>query len=162
MTGVHALTPAVSLLESSGHYRLADAELEPLGRRIELRSFAVLAAAASAEHVAVAEAGGPLRILDLDGTERAAHAVPGGHVVSVAHDRATGTWRAVTRVERQDEVDHRHVRLSDDGEVLDEHPLGDVLDATWLRDGGALVLSSGIGLVVLDGHTKDARLLATP
>lgn len=162
VTGVHALTPTVSLLESSAHYRLADTELEPLGRRIELRSFAVLAAAASAEHVAVAEAGGPLRILDLDGTERAAYAVPGGHVVSVAHDRATGTWRAVTRVERQDEVDHRHVRLSDDGEVLDEHPLGDVLDATWLRDGGALVLSSGIGLVVLDGHTKDARLLATP
>ena len=83
VTRVYALTPDMSLLVSNAHVQLADGELEPTGKRIPLRSFAVLDAAASAEHVAVAEAGGPLRILHFDGTERAVHVVPGGHVLTV-------------------------------------------------------------------------------
>jgi hypothetical protein len=162
VTAVYALTPGMSLLESSTYVRLADAELEPIGERIELRSFAVLGAAASAEHIAVAEAGGPLRILDLDGAERAAHTVPGGHVLTVAHDRATGTWRAVTRVERQDKVNYGHIRLSDDGEVLEHHPLDDVLDAAWLHEGGALVYGNKDGLFALDGAAVTGRRLGAP
>src|SRR3954447_25163452 len=47
VTGVHALTPEIPLVASNASGRPADAEREPMGLRIPLRSFAVLDAAAS-------------------------------------------------------------------------------------------------------------------
>jgi hypothetical protein len=160
VTGVHALTQDMSLLASNTYARLADAELEPMGRRIPLRSFAVLDAAASDRHVALAEAGGPLRILDLDGAERATHTVADGHTLTVTYERASGTWRALTRVDRGDDVDYGLVRLSDDGEVLEQRPFDAVTDATWLRDGAVLVYGNERGVVfLLDAPEDGARRL---
>jgi hypothetical protein len=159
VTGVHALTPEMSLLASNTYVRLADAELEPMGQRIPLRSFAVLDAAAGAHHVAVAEAAGPLRILALDGAERAAHTVADGHVLAVTYERASGTWRALTSVDRGDAVDYGLVRLSDDAEVLEQRPFDAVGDATWLRDGAVLLYGNERGLFVLDDSDAASRLL---
>ena len=118
VTEVHPLTPDLSLLESNGSVRLADADLEPTGKRIALRSFAVLDAAAGGGHVAVAEAAGPLRILDFDGAERAAHTEPGRHTLDVGYERASGTWQALVLPYR-DGGGCELVRLSDDAEVLE-------------------------------------------
>jgi hypothetical protein len=159
VTGVRALTPSMSLLESSTYVRFADADLEPLGKRIELRSFAVLDAAASPEQVAMAEAAGPLRILDLDGTERAAHVVPGGHVLRVTYQHATGTWLAITSVDRGEVVDHGLLRLSDDAEVLEHRPFDFVLDATWLKQGAVLVYCNEDGVSVLESSEATSRRL---
>lgn len=162
VVGVYALTPNLSLLEGRAYVRLADAELEAIGQRIALRSFAVLDAAASAEHVAVAEAGGPLRILDFDGTQRAAHVIPGGHVLTVAHDRASGTWRAITRVDREADVTYELIRLSDDAELLEQRPFEARLDATaWLRDGTVLVYGNESGVFVLENFEATARRLGS-
>src|SRR3954468_19314572 len=161
--GVHPLTPGMSLLESSTYVQLADAELEATGERIALRSFAVLDAAAGGEHVAVAEAAGPLRILDLDGTERAAHVVPGGHVLTVARDRATETWRAITRVDRESDVAHELIRLSDDAEILERRAFDAGSDAmAWLRDGTVLVIGAETGVFVLDDYATTPRRLGSP
>lgn len=163
VTGVHALTPAMSLLESTTYVQLADTNLEAIGKRIALRSFAVLDAATSGEHVAVAEAAGPLRILDLDGTERAAHAVPGGHVLTVARDRATGTWPAVSRVERGTDVAYELIRLSDDAELLERRPFDAGGDAmAWLREGTVLVYGAETGVFVLEDSTTIPRRLDIP
>ncbi|WP_409330594.1 hypothetical protein [Trujillonella humicola] len=148
--GVHALTPSLSLLEGSGYMQLADGNLQSVGDRISLRSFGVLDAAADAEHVAVAEAGGPLRILTLAGVERATHLVPGGRVVAVAYEAGTGTWRAVSRVDREDDVHHELLRLSDDADVLERQKLTDLIDAAWLRDGTALAYATPAGVRVRD------------
>jgi hypothetical protein len=159
VTGVHALTPEMSLLASNTYVRLADADLEPMGQRIALRSFAVLDAAASAHHVAVAEAAGPLRILALDGAERATHTVADGRTLTVTHERASGTWRALTRVDRGDVVDYGLVRLSDDGEVLEQRPFDALTDATWLHDGAVLVYGNERGVFLLDAPEEGARRL---
>jgi hypothetical protein len=163
VTGVYALTPDISLLESEEHVQLADRELEPTGRRIPLRSFAVLDAAASADHVAVAEANEPLRILDFDGIERAVHVVPRGHVLAVAFDRGTETWRAITRVNRTDDVDYELIRLSDDAEILERRPFDAGGDAmAWLRDGTVLVYGDENGVLVLEDSEAPARRLGDP
>jgi hypothetical protein len=159
VTGVRALTPGMSLLESSTYVRFADTEFEPLGKRIELRSFAVVDAAASPEHVAMAEAGGPLRILDLDGVERAAHVVPGGHVLRVTYEHATGTWLAITSVDRGEVVDHVLLRLTDDAEVLEHRPFDFVLDATWLKQGAVLVYCNEDGVFVRQSSEATSRRL---
>lgn len=91
VTHVVALAPHASLLVGSTHVRLAGVDLVPVAGRVALRSFAVLDAAAGDGLVALAEAGGDLRFLRLDGSERSAHRVRGGHVLRVAFDAPTGT-----------------------------------------------------------------------
>jgi hypothetical protein len=161
VSGVRAMTPGMSLLESSTYVRLADADLEPISARIALRGYglAVLGAAAGPEQVAVAEAGGPLRILDFDGAERAAYEVPGGLVVSIAHDGTAGTWRALARFERADVVHYALLRLSDDAELLDERAFDVAYAGTWLAGGTALVYANDRGLFVLNESDAPARKL---
>lgn len=157
VTRVHALTPQMSLLASNTFVRLADAALDPLGQRIPLRSFAVLDAGASADHLALAEAGGPLRILDFDGTESATCTVAGGHALAVAYERASRTWRALTCVDRWDVVEYGLVRLSDDAELLEQRPFDAVIDAVWLHDAAVLVYGNERGLFLLD-ESEDAHV----
>jgi hypothetical protein len=79
---VIALAPEVSLGLGSGWCRLLDQWLDPQGSRIAMRGFAILSAATDGEHLALAEAGGPLRILDSDGRERASLVDHFQHIVT--------------------------------------------------------------------------------
>jgi hypothetical protein len=52
------------------------------------------------------------------------------------------------------------VRLSDDGEVLEQRPFDAVTDAAWLRDGAVLVYGNERGVVfLLDAPEDGARRL---
>lgn len=156
---VVALTPEMVLLVSRTHVQVTGADLVPRGSRVALRSFSVLDAAAGDGLVALAEAAGDLRFLRLDGSERAAYPVPGGHVRRVAFDASTGTWRALTSVDQGDRVGCALIRLTPDGELLEQRPLDSVTDAAWLRDGAALVYVSERGVFLLaDDEVVPLRL----
>lgn len=138
---VFTLAEDLSLFASTGYARLANGEQQPVGKRIRLESFAVLDAASDGELVAVAEAGGPLRLLTVGGTERARFTVRNGHALHVTHDPATKTWIALTDGRRSSLV-----RLNDRFEVLDEIGLGAVIDACAVLDGRNLIVADMEGL----------------
>jgi hypothetical protein len=153
---VFALRPGLSLGMGSGWSRLLDRSLEPLGPRIVVSYAGLVSAASDGEHVAVAEVGGPLRILDLDGRERARVSE---HFWHVAHDPVTGTWVVVHRT---DEGKTSLLRLTHDAEVLERRPYDPLSYVTTIRGGGGLALLVDEGVQVLDCSDWSTRTLRTP
>ncbi|WP_432507210.1 WD40 repeat domain-containing protein [Kineococcus arenarius] len=150
---VFALSPDLSLGLGSDWCRLLDQSLDLLGSRITVPSAFVVSAATDGEHLAVAEGGGPLRILDLDGRERARVA---DHFRHVVHDPVTATWIVVREFE---EGRASLLRLTHDAEVLEQHPCDPLRDVATIRGGRALVLLTDEGVQVLDGSDWSARTL---
>lgn len=141
---VFALRPELSLGMGSDWCRLLDRSLEPLGSRIAVPSAAIVSAASGGDHLAIAEVGGPLRIIDSGGRERARLA---DHFRHVVHDPATDTWVVI-----RETSDGRHslVRLSHDADVLDQRPCAPVYDVATMRGGRALVLLTGEGVQLVN------------
>lgn len=141
---VFALRPDLSLgMGNSDWCRLLDRSLDPLGPRIAVPSASMVAAAAGDDHVAIAEIGGPLRILDVGGRERAR---VDNHVRHVAHDPVTRTWVAI----RETDGGQSLLRLTDDGQVLEQRPCGYWWDVATMRGGRILVVLSSAGIQLLN------------
>ena len=115
-----------------------------MGPRIAVPSASMVSAAAGGDHLAITEIGGPLRILDSDGRERAR---VGDHFRFVVHDPVTDTWVAI-----REPSDGRQslLRLSHDAEVVEQRPCGYWWDVATMRGGSILVLLSDAGLQLLD------------
>lgn len=141
---VFALTPDASLGMGSTWCRLLDRSLDPSGPRIAVPSALLVSAATDGVHLALAEVGGPLRIVNLDGRERASIA---WHARHVAHDPVTATWVAL-----QESADGRTslLRLDDDAQVLDQRTCAPVRDVATVRAGKELLLLTKEGLQVVD------------
>ena len=150
---VIALTGDLSLGVSGGWCRLLDGSLDPLGPRIATDLNPVWLAATDGEHLVVSGIGGPLRILDLDGRERARVA---GHFRHVVHDPVTATW-VLVRV--SDDGQTSLLRLTHDAEVLEQRPWGPFSDVATMRGGEALVLLTAEGPQILDCSDWSARAL---
>lgn len=153
---VFALSPDLSLAMGSNWCRLLDYSLDPLGARIAVPSAMLVSAATDGEHVAVAEVGGPLRILDLDGRERARVS---DHFRHVVHDPVTRTWVVVRE---SDEGTTSLVRLAHDAEVLEQRRCDPVADTTTIRGGRALALLVDEGVQVVDCSDWSTLTLRTP
>jgi hypothetical protein len=150
VTGVVALDTRTTLLSGTGWLRLADADLTPSWRRTRATGFTV-ACAAGPETVAVVEAaagGSGIRVFDRDGTERTSITWPGQWIGPVCHDAASGTWVAV----RQDDDTGRSVvvRVTDDGEVLEQRPWHAVHASAVVRGGRVLAYGNDDGIHLLD------------
>jgi hypothetical protein len=151
---VIALTPDLSLAVGGGWCRLLDRSLEPLGSRIPTGLSPVWCAASDGEHLAITEiGGGPLRILDLEGRERATVPEHSRHVV---YDPVTATWVVVRE---SDNGQTTLVRLDHDAEVLEQRPWNRVHDVVTMRGGRVLVTLMDEGLQVLDCSNWTARIL---
>lgn len=140
---VFALTPDTSLAMGSGWCRLLDRSLAPSGPRIAAPSALLVSAATDGVHLTLVEVGGPLRILDLDGNERASIA---GHVRHVVHDPVTATWVALQELR---DGQTSLLRLGDDAQVLDERTCVPVRAVATVQAGKALTLLTDEGLQVL-------------
>ncbi|MBM7807411.1 hypothetical protein JOD57_003248 [Geodermatophilus bullaregiensis] len=161
VTTVVALDPRTTLLAGTGWLRLADADLTPSWRRTPAVGFSVSHAAGGPETVAVVEAeesGSVLRVFDRDGAARASVAWPDEGIGPVSHDAASGTW-VVLRVGYEGRR-HTLVRLTDDGEVVDQRPWHPVDTAAVMRDGRVLVYANDDGVHVLDVADLSVRRLA--
>lgn len=133
---VAALRPDLTLAVGGGWCRLLDRSLEPLGPRISTGLNTVSCAASDGKYLAINEIGGPLRILDPDGHERARIAE---HFRHLLHDPVTGTWVAVH--ESSDGKDSLF-RINNDGEILERRP--------WaLRIGGTATMRGGKTLILI-------------
>lgn len=144
---VIALTPDLSLGVSGGWCRLLDASLDPLGPlgpRIMTGLNPAWLAAGDGEHLAVSGIGGPLRFLDLEGRERASVA---GHFRHVVRDPVTATW---VLVRFSDDGQTSLLRLSDDGEVLEQRPYEPFRDVATMCGGRVLVLLTDEGPQVVN------------
>jgi hypothetical protein len=151
---VFALRPDLSLGVGSDWCRLLDGSLEWRGTRIAVPSAAIVSAASDGEHLAVAEVGGPLRILDLEGRERGRVA---DHFWHVVHDPVTDTW-VVVRVSEDGRTSL--LRLSDDAEVLEQHPCEPFRDVATMRGGRSLAVLLAEGVQILDCSDWSVRTLA--
>lgn len=142
---IFALRPDLSLgMGSNDWCHLLDRSLDPLGPRIAVPSASMVSAASSGDHLAITEIGGPLRILDLDGRERAR---VDDHFRHVVHDPATNTWVAIREPAGGQQS---LLRLTDDGQILEQRPCGYWWDVATMRGGSILVLLSDAGLQLLD------------
>lgn len=150
---VIALTEDLSLAVSSGWCRLVDGSLDPLGPRIPTGLHPVGLAAGDGEHLALSGIGGPLRLLDLDGRERAR---VDGHIGHVVHDPVTSTW-VLVRV--SDDGQTSLLRVTHDAEVLEQRPWGSFLDVATMGGGRAMVLLADEGPLVVNCSDWSARLL---
>lgn len=143
---VIALTPDLSLAVGGGWCRLLDRSLDPLRPRIPTGLNPVWLAASDGEHLAVSEIGGPLRFLDLEGRERA-RVAGAGHIGHVVHDPVTATW---VMVQASDDGQTSLLRLTHDGEVLEQRSWGSFLDVVTMGGGRLLVLLTDEGPLVLN------------
>ena len=150
---VFALRPDLSLAMGSDWCRLLDGSLDALGPRIAVPSAMIVSAASDGEHLAVTEVGGPLRILDLDGRERARVAEHFRHVV---HDPVTATWVVVRE---SDDGRTSLLRLTHDADVVEQRPWGRSCDVATMRGGRSLVLLADEGPQVLDCSDWSTRTL---
>lgn len=152
---VFPLRPGLSLgMGSSDWCRLLDRSLDPLGPRIPVASAAIVSAAFGGDHVAIAEIGGPLRILDTGGRERAR---VNDHFRHVVHDPVTNTWVAI----HEGSDGQSLLRLTHDAEVLEQRRCAYSWDVATMRGGRTLVLLSDAGMQLLNCsdwsiHTIDA------
>lgn len=151
---VIALTPDLSLGVSGGWCRPLDGSLDPLGPRIATGLNPAWLAATDGEHLAVSGIGGPLRLLDLDGRERAR---VDGHFRHVVHDPVTATW-VLVRVSEDGQTSL--LRLAQDAEVLEQRPRGPFRDVATMGGGRVLVLLTDEGPQVLDCSDWSTRALA--
>lgn len=141
---VFALRPDVSLGLGSDWCRLLGRSLDPLGPRIPVPSAALVSVAYDGDHVAIAEVGGPLRIIDSGGRERAR---VDDHFRHVVHDPTTDTW---VLIRATSEGQYSLLRLTHDAEVLEQRPCISVYDAATMRGGKTLALLTEKGLRLLD------------
>jgi len=141
---VFAVRADMTLVVGSDWCRLLDRSLDPLGSRIETSGGGLVSAATDGEHLAVAEVGGPLRIVDLDGRDRARVA---DHFRHVLHDPVTKTWVAVHETF---EGKNSLLRFSHDGEVLERRPWDLVGGTATMRGGRTLVLITAEGMQVVN------------
>ena len=133
---VIALRPELSLAVGGGWCRLLDRSLDPLGSRISTGLNMVWSAASDGENLAINEIGGPLRILDSDGQERARIAEHFSHIL---HDPVTNTWVAV---HEPSDGKNSLFRFSNDGELLERRP--------WdLRVGSTATMRGGRTLILI-------------
>lgn len=140
---VFALRPDLSLGMGSDWCRLLDGSLDPLGPRIAVPSAALVSAASGGDHLAIAEVGGPLRILDSGGRERAR---VDDHFWHVVHDPATDTWVVLpAAAEGQQSL----LRLTHDAEVVEQRPFAPVRDVATMRGGRTLALLTDEGVQLL-------------
>ncbi|MCC9204572.1 hypothetical protein [Arthrobacter sp. zg-Y769] len=136
---VIALRPDLTLAVGGGWCRLLDRSLDPLGSRISTGLNTVWCAASDGEHLAINEIGGPLRILDSDGQERARIAE---HFRHLLHDPVTNTWVAVQDFGEKNSL----LRFSNDGEVLERRPWDLHIGGTaTMRGGRTLILNTNQG-----------------
>ncbi|MEZ0492403.1 hypothetical protein AB2L28_09140 [Kineococcus sp. TBRC 1896] len=152
---VIALTPDLSLAVGSGWFRLLDGSLDPLGPRIPTGLNPVWLAAGDGEHLAVSEIGGPLRLLDLEGRERA-RVAGAGHFGHVVHDPVTATW---VLVQVWDDGQTSLLRLTHDAEVLEHRPCSPFRDVVTMDSGKVLVLLTDEGPQVVDCSNWSTRAL---
>ncbi len=141
---VFALRPDLSLGMGSDWCRLLNDSLNPLGPRIAVPSAAIVSAASDGDHVAITEVGGPLRIIDSGGQERARVNDTFLHVV---HDPATDTWVVIHATTHEQ---YSLLRLTHDAEVLEQRPCAPVRDVATMRGGRTLVLIREEGVQLLD------------
>jgi hypothetical protein len=142
---VIALRPDLSLAVGGGWCRLLNRSLDPLGSRISTGLNMVWCAASDGEHLAITEIGGPLRILDSDGRERARIAE---HFRHVLHDPVTGTWVAV---HEPSDGKNSLFRFSNDGDVLERCPWNLRIGGTaTMRGGRRLILITAEGVQVMN------------
>jgi hypothetical protein len=142
---VIALTSDLSLAVGGGWCRLLNRSLDPLGSRISTGLNMVWCAASDGEHLAITEIGGPLRILDSDGRERARIAE---HFRHVLHDPVTGTWVAV---HEPSDGKNSLFRFSNDGDVLERRPWNLRIGGTaTMRGGRTLILITAEGVQVMN------------
>ncbi len=135
-----ALTSDLSLAVGGGWCRLLDRSLDPLGSRISTGLNMAWCAASDGEHLVVTEVGGPLRIVDSDGRERARIAENFRHVL---HDPVTNTWVAV---HEPPEGKNSLLRFSNNGEVLERRPWDLRVSGTaTMRGGKTLILITAEG-----------------
>lgn len=144
VSNVIALTSDLSLAVSAGWCRLLDRSLDPLGPRIATGLSPVWCAAGDGEHLAITGVGGPLRIIDSGGQERAS---VNDHFRHVVHDPATDTWVVIHATT---EGQYSLLRLTHDAEVLEQRPCGPVYDVATMRGGRTLVLITEVGIQLLD------------
>lgn len=141
---VFALRPDVSLGLGSDWCRLLNQSLDPLGPRIPVPSAALVSAAYDGDHVAIAEVGGPLRIIDSGGRERAR---VDDHFRHVVHDPTTDTW---VLIHATSEGQFSLLRLTHDAEILEQRPCARVYDVATIRGGRTLALLTEEGVQLLD------------
>ena len=142
---VIALTSDLSLEAGGGWCRLLDRSLDPLGSRIATGLNTVWCAASDGEHLAITEIGGPLRILDSDGRERARIAE---HFRHVLHDPVTNSWIAV---HEPTGGKNSLFRFSNEGELLERRPWDLRIRGTaTMRGGRTLILITDQGGQVVD------------
>ncbi|WP_328291196.1 hypothetical protein OG218_00245 [Kineococcus sp. NBC_00420] len=141
---VFAVRADMTLVVGSDWCRLLNGSLDPLGSRVGTSGGGLVSAATDGEHLAVAEVGGPLRIVDPDGRERARVA---DHFRHVLHDPVTKTWVAVHEtIEGKNSL----LRFSHDGEVLERRPWDRVGGTATMRGGRTLVLITTEGVQVVN------------
>ncbi|MCC3295484.1 hypothetical protein LJ756_12725 [Arthrobacter sp. zg-Y411] len=151
---VIALTSDLSLEVGSGWCRLLDRSLNPLGSRIATGLNTVWCAASDGEHLAITEIGGPLRILDSDGRERARIAE---HFRHVLHDPVTNSWIAV---HEPTGGKNSLFRFSNEGELLERRPWDLRIRGTaTMRGGRTLILITDQGGQVVDCADWSVRRL---
>ncbi|PTL71231.1 hypothetical protein C1I63_18500 [Rathayibacter caricis DSM 15933] len=152
---VFALRPDTSLGVGSDWCRLLDRSLDPLGPRIPVPSAALVSAASDGDHLVIAEVGGPLRIIDSSGRERARLA---DHFRHVVHDPATDTW---VLIHETSEGQYSLLRLTHDAEVLEQRPCAPVHDVATMRGGRTLALLTGKEVQLMDCSDWSVQTLDT-
>ncbi|NAZ85091.1 hypothetical protein [Kineococcus indalonis] len=147
------LTPDLSLGVGGGWCRLLDRSLDPTGPRIATGLSPVWSAATDGEHLMTCEIGGPLRILDPEGRERARWT---DHFRHLVHDPVTATWVVVHET---DEGQASLLRLDYDAAVLDRQPCERPRDVATTRAGRSLILLTDNGVRVVDCSDWSTRVL---
>jgi hypothetical protein len=112
--------------------------------RIAVPGAALVSAASDGDHMAIAEVGGPLRIIDSGGRERARVA---DHFRHVVHDPATDTWVLIYETS---DGQCSLLRLTHDAEVLERRLCSPLRDVATMCGGRALVLLANEGVQLLD------------
>lgn len=151
---VFALRPDLSLAVGSDWCRMLDRSLDPLGPRIAVPSAALVSAASGGDHLAITEVGGPLRIIDSGGRERARVA---DHFRHIVHDPVTDTWVVIHETS---DGQCSLLRLTHDAEVLEQRPCVFSRDVATMRGGRTLVLLTDEGIQLLNCSDWSVETLA--